>query len=357
MLAAFEESFQAGSKRVVLIGTDLPGLSAEIIESAFNELAFHEAVFGPANDGGYYLVALKAPKPGLFENMSWSTNTVLSETLERARSLGLSTALVTSLNDVDRPEDVAALGAEFWPAEGARKDIAQVSAPDRISVIIPTLNEETNLPAALDTAATGDNIEIIVVDGGSSDNTVQVARAAGFVVLETAAGRARQMNAGAREASGEILLFLHADTLLPRSWDRYVRSTSSMPGVCAGAFEFSLDSKRPGLGFIERAANFRSRSLQTPYGDQAVFMTRDTFCKIGGFAEIPIMEDLDMVRKLRRIGRIHTVPAQAITSARRWEKLGVWRTSLVNQLLLMAYFLGVSPRTLARWYSGKKGLL
>jgi uncharacterized protein len=354
MLAAFEESFQAGAKQVVLIGTDLPGLSGSIVERAFCELESHDAVFGPADDGGYYLVALKSLQPALFVNMTWSTDTVLSETLERAHSLGLSTALVKSLHDVDRPEDVAALGFELAPGEETNKESPCVLPSDRISVIIPALNEEAHLPRALEAAATGDNVEIIVVDGGSSDDTVQSAQTAGVKIIQTAAGRARQMNAGAREARGEILLFLHADTLLPRGWDRYIRRTLAMRGVCAGAFEFSLDSNRPGLRFIERAANFRSRTLQIPYGDQAIFMTRATFHEIAGFPEIAIMEDLEMVRRLRRLGRIHTVSAAVVTSARRWEKLGVWRTSLANQLLLLAYFCGISPGLLARWYSTEK---
>jgi rSAM/selenodomain-associated transferase 2 len=222
-------------------------------------------------------------------------------------------------------------------------------------VIIPTLNEEEHLPIALESAAAADNREIIVVDAGSSDKTAQSARAAGVRVIQIEAGRARQMNAGARESRGDILLFLHADTLLPWRWDQYVRGTLSMPGVRAGAFQLALDSELPGLRFIERAANFRSRGLQMPYGDQAIFMTRSTFQEIGGFAEIDIMEDLEMVRRLRRLGRVYTVPVAAVTSARRWKKLGVWRTSLVNQLLLVAYFLGVSPRVLARWYSSGTG--
>ncbi len=353
MLTAFEESFRAGAERVVLIGTDLPGLSGNIIESAFDELGRHDVVLGPTDDGGYYLIALKVPQPGLFEYMTWGTGTVLSETMERTRNLRLSTALVQPLHDVDRPEDIAALGPELTPAREKREASAQISLTERISVIVPTLNEEVHLSVALERAAAADNVELVVVDAGSSDHTAQSARERGATVLQTKAGRARQMNAGAKEARGDILLFLHADTLLPLGWDHYVRSTLKIPGVSAGAFQFALDSELPGLRFIERAANFRSRRLQMPYGDQAFFVTRHTFHEIGGFPELHLMEDLEMARRLRRLGRVYTVPVAAVTSARRWEKLGVWRTSLVNQLLLVAYFLGVSPRVLARWYSSE----
>jgi rSAM/selenodomain-associated transferase 2 len=261
---------------------------------------------------------------------------------------------VKPLHDVDRPEDVADLCLQLKHLEGTNEESPSDVPCDRISVVVPALNEERHLPGALKSAAAGENVEIIVVDGGSSDTTVKSARIAGAKGIQTEAGRARQMNAGAKEAGGEILLFLHADTLLPLGWDRYIRNTLRMRGVCAGAFEFSLDSKLPGIRFIERAANFRSRSLQIPYGDQAIFMTRSTFHTMGGFAEVPIMEDLEMVRRLRRLGRIHTVSAAVVTSARRWEKLGVWRTSLANQLLLLAYFCGISPGLLARWYSTER---
>jgi len=344
MFRAFEESLRGGFGRVVLFGTDLPGLSADIITRGLSELDRHDLVLGPARDGGYYLIGMKRPYPELFDSMEWSNAHVLSATLDRARGLGLSTTLLEPLNDLDRPEDLGRFAASQPPAAGLPES-------DLISVIVPSLNEGRNLLACLESVRSAGDVEIIVVDGGSSDDTVALAHAADVKVLVTDSGRGRQMNAGAAAASGGILLFLHADSVLPRSWNRLVRSALSEKGVSAGAFELGLNAESPAFRFIERAANFRSRTLQTPYGDQGIFLTREMFRQMGGFPEIPLMEDLELVRNLRKQGRIAIVPERISTSARRWRKLGVLRATLINQVLLAAYFLGIRPRVLSRWYN------
>jgi rSAM/selenodomain-associated transferase 2 len=162
-------------------------------------------------------------------------------------------------------------------------------------------------------------------------------------------GRAKQLNAGAEAASGDLFLFLHADTRLPEKFDASVREVLARPGIAAGAFAFRLDVSSRSLQIIERVANWRSRRLQMPYGDQAIFVRSALFQEIGGFTDIPIMEDFEFVQRLKRKGRILTLPQPAITSARRWTALGIWGTTLINELVVIAYFLGISPSRIRRF--------
>ena len=218
-----------------------------------------------------------------------------------------------------------------------------------ISIIVPTLNEEENIAGCLGSTQNASNAQRIVVDGGSRDRTVEIARACGATVITSPAGRARQMNAGAKAASGDLFIFLHADTRLPDGFDSRVREILARPGIAAGAFEFRLDMSSLGLQFIERVANWRSRRLQMPYGDQAIFVRSALFRDIGGFPDMPIMEDFEFIRRLQKRGQIHTAPYPAITSARRWRMLGLWKTTLINELVVVAYYLGFSPAWIRHW--------
>jgi len=221
--------------------------------------------------------------------------------------------------------------------------------PGSISIIIPALNEAESIGQTLDAAA-DEAAELIVVDGGSEDRTAEIARAHGATVVTSPRGRASQMNAGARIAHGEILLFLHADTLLPRGFAEASRRTLDQPGVAAGAFRLRIDGGGMRLRWVERTANWRSRSLQLPYGDQGFFLKAELFRSLGGFPELPLMEDLEMARRVRRRGRIAISPLAAVTSARRWERVGIVRATMLNQLFLLAYFLGMPPQRIAEWY-------
>jgi rSAM/selenodomain-associated transferase 2 len=227
--------------------------------------------------------------------------------------------------------------------------------PHSLSVIIPTLNEEKNIEKTITRVRSGAEVEIIVVDGGSSDNTIAKATTLDCTVIETEAGRAAQLNAGAAAATGKILLFLHADTFLPDNFAEAVYKTIHENDVAAGAFQLTIDSNRISARIITWLANWRSRLFQLPYGDQALFMTRDHFIKAGTFPEIPLMEDFELVRKLRRQGKIITLPIAVRTSDRRWSRLGFWRATLLNQIIVIAYLLGVPADTLAGWY--RKGSL
>ncbi len=220
----------------------------------------------------------------------------------------------------------------------------------RISVVIPMLNEEGGIAAALVSARSPSTLEVIAVDGGSGDASMELARGHGAAVLTAPAGRARQMNAGAAAARGDILLFLHADTRLPAAFDAHVQRILCSPGAVAGAFLLGIDSPRRSLRLVERAANWRSRKLGLPYGDQAIFLRTGLFHSLGGYAEIPIMEDFELVRRLRRQGPIGIAPVPVVTSGRRWLENGVVKTTLVHQVVVLAWLLGVDACVLSRWY-------
>lgn len=227
----------------------------------------------------------------------------------------------------------------------------------KISIIIPVLNEAATLAATLINIQSAQNVEVLVVDSGSRDGTVQLAQSLGVRVLSAPAGRAHQMNAGAKAAVGDILLFLHADTLLPAHFDAMVRMASKdNKGSAAhrtpvgGAFQLRINAPLPGLRLVETGVNWRSRWLQMPYGDQGIFLDQDVFHKIGGFPELPIMEDFELMRRLRRLGRIVIIPEPVLTSGRRWLRLGILQTTLINQIVIIAYLIGVPPQKIARWY-------
>jgi rSAM/selenodomain-associated transferase 2 len=341
MAGAFADSFREGSAATVIIGSDCPLLTPEILAAAFESLKANPVVFGPATDGGYYLIGLTRPVPELFQSVAWGTETVLAHSLGILGQIGLKPALLQPLDDLDRPEDVLA-----WK----RLVEAQDNDLSRISVIIPTLNEAAYITATLEKARKGSPHEIIVVDGGSADNTSTIAQAAGATVIQSKPGRARQMNAGAARSTGSALLFLHADTLLPENWIRVVTHTLGEPGVVAGSFGFRVAETFAGRWLVEWTTNLRSRWFQNPYGDQTQFLRRALFEELGGFADLPIMEDYELNQRLRKLGRVVTAEVAAITSGRRWKCLGVVRTTLTNKVMIAGFHLGVCPHKLARFY-------
>lgn len=227
-------------------------------------------------------------------------------------------------------------------------------ATAKISIIIPTLNEGKNIKTTLASIQGSTNVEVIVVDGGSKDNTVEIAQSSGVKVITGYQNRACQMNGGAKNAMGDILLFLHADTLLPADFDTMIRTALQQPQIVAGAFSLRINAPQAGLRLVEWGVKLRSKYLQMPYGDQGIFLTVDKFKDVGGFPELPIMEDFELIRYLKKIGKITFVPVAVITSPRRWLKKGVLQTTLINQLVIIAYFLGVSPQRLRSWYRGEK---
>ena len=216
-----------------------------------------------------------------------------------------------------------------------------------VSVVIPTLDEERLLPAAI-ASVRQDAAEVLVVDGGSTDRTRMVAAAAGARVLESPGGRGPQLDRGAREARGDWIVFLHADTRLETGWRDALLGLG--PRVVGGAFRFGLDTTRPGRRYAEWAVGLRCRLLGIPFGDQAIFCRRAVYAAAGGFPPEPLFEDLAFVRRLRRLGPTVVLAPRAVTSARRWERDGALVTTLRNNALVLLFLAGVSPRRLAAIY-------
>ena len=348
MNSAVALAFSEGAKRVVVIGTDCPGLDSSHLRQAFDQLTHHDVVIGPATDGGYYLLGMRNHLPTLFEGMAWGTETVLRQTLERAAEAGVTVGQLPILSDVDHAEDLI----QCRRIEDQFRDVLPKATPGRISIIIPTLNEAARITATLEHIRNRPNVEVIVADGGSADQTTELAGAAGATIVHCNQGRGKQLNAGAALASGEVLLFLHADTRLPDDFIDHVWQTLR-DGNSGGAFRLHIGAKGLMLRLIEFGANLRSRWCQLPYGDQAIFVKATDFFRLNGFQNWPLMEDYDFCRRVRKTGRISLASASVTTSARRWQRLGVLRTTLTNLACVVAFWLGVSPGTLAKWYRRK----
>jgi rSAM/selenodomain-associated transferase 2 len=223
-------------------------------------------------------------------------------------------------------------------------------SPLTISVIIPTLNEEQHLAATVAAARAPAIAQIVVADGGSSDGTLAVARARADTVICTARGRARQMNAGAEVATGDVLMFLHADTLLPARFDQAIVAALGDARIVGGRFDVHLAPSSPLLWLTGELMNIRSRLSRIATGDQAIFVRRETFATVGGFSPIPLMEDIAFSRAIKRYGGVACLRERVITSARRWRTDGIVRTILLMWTLRLLYFTGVSPERLHRWY-------
>ncbi|MBW1849206.1 MAG: TIGR04283 family arsenosugar biosynthesis glycosyltransferase [Deltaproteobacteria bacterium] len=333
---AILNAFESGCQRVVLIGSDIPDITETLFKQAFSILKEKDLVLGPSTDGGYWLIGLNKPAD-LFHDIEWSSSRVLEQTLRIARKQHLTYHLLDTLTDIDTENSLI----KIMPEEAHRKPY--------ISVIIPTLNESEDITIAIQSARHPD-IEVIVVDGGSTDDTIEKALKNGAQVITGPRGRARQQNFGAKRALGKVLLFLHADTTLPENYISYVFETMMDSHVTAGAFKFKTDFPHPFMKLVEVGAYIRSKYFQLPYGDQALFLRKTLFETMGGFPDTVIAEDLFFVQTLSTLGKIRFVPTPVITSGRRWRMRGPVRTWLINTIILAGCKMGVSPKKLASLY-------
>jgi rSAM/selenodomain-associated transferase 2 len=220
-----------------------------------------------------------------------------------------------------------------------------------VTVIIPTLDEEMRVGAAIDSAFEAGAAEVIVADGGSRDATVRLAREQGARVVEGETMRSRQMNRAAREASNDVLVFMHADTRLPAGACAAVERALASGAVFGGfRIQFAENSLR--LRFAAMMINLRTRLTRCPWGDQAQFVSRVAFLESGGFLEIPIMEDYEMAVRMKRRGPTVTLPQTVTTSGRRFLTRGLFRTSFTNWRIIVAWRAGSDPEKLAQIYRG-----
>ncbi|MGW0732010.1 TIGR04283 family arsenosugar biosynthesis glycosyltransferase [Streptomyces sp. NPDC002851] len=220
-----------------------------------------------------------------------------------------------------------------------------------VSIVVPVLNEEATVQAALARLCRDfPDCELVVVDGGSTDATRELAAPFGQLV-ESPRGRARQMNEGARHCTGDVLWFVHADTRIDPAALGQIRAALASPEVVGGGLTLRFDRRSPGLNYLAYTSNARARRLHHVFGDQAMFVRRSAFDALGGFPELPIMEDLEMSRRLARRGRLAVLPATSTASARRLVAHGVWRMIVFMQYLKLLHFAGVDPDRIRRRYA------
>jgi rSAM/selenodomain-associated transferase 2/rSAM/selenodomain-associated transferase 1 len=396
MERAFKEAFEAGAPKTVIVGSDCPELDLPDVLEALALLDDNPVVIGPALDGGYYLLAMASTTPrglyqALFSGIPWGTGEVMWRTVNALAEAQYDLGLLDEKADVDEEEDLihwqrTQNASSFAKTAEDREHRTQETTPGQwlaspfvpskepepdtilhrqghgeqghhapgtdtgygITIIIPTLNEEEGIGELLDSLQDQD-VEVIVADGGSTDRTVEICRQKGVKIVKSPVGRAVQMNAGADQATGNILLFLHADTTLPNDWTYRVRD-AIYRGAVAGAFLFGTDREGPAMNFIENGAHFRAIRLGIVFGDQAVFSTSTAFNLAGRYPEQAIMEDYELWKGLGKVGKRTIIPLQVTTSARKWTEGGVWRTTLVNMVVTWLYILGVGPERLARLY-------
>jgi rSAM/selenodomain-associated transferase 2 len=221
-----------------------------------------------------------------------------------------------------------------------------------LSVIVPMLNEAATIASTLHALRRGaPDAEIIVVDGGSVDASVVIAQPLCHAVISASRGRALQMNSGAHVSHGDALVFVHADTIVPTTFAADVASALSDPAVVGGRFDVKLDASALPYRIIGAMISIRSRISRTGTGDQAIFVRRDVFDRLGGFPELELCEDLEFSRRLKRAGRVACLRTRVTTSARRWSRGGVARTVVKMWMIRAMYLMGVPPARLKRMYS------
>jgi len=343
MYEAFAHVFSLGYTQAMLVGSDIPEINEHILEEAFFLLHSSDAVLSPTFDGGYYLIGFHANtlKKEAFEEMAYSTSSVFKETKKRLFPLHVKHG--KRLRDIDTLEDIKACAPHMLP-----------KLP-HISVIIPVYHEDETLLRTIETLrqnAMHNDFEMIIID------TLALTTINRLHVKDIRTGsapqrRASQMNEGARMAQGDILVFLHADTLLPNAWD--ARIEEALHVKKAGAFSLGIDDMHCALRFIETMANIRTKLTHIPYGDQAHFFQASFFKAIGGYAKIPLMEDVEMMKRIKKQGEtIALLNEKVLTSSRRWHKEGIFYTTLRNRVLSFLYWVGVKPKHLKNYYRWHK---
>jgi rSAM/selenodomain-associated transferase 2 len=342
MYVAMCAAFKQGAQRVVLIGTDIPGLSTAILAQAFDRLKHYDLVLGPSTDGGYWLVGMTRPV-NIFDGIAWSQSTVLDHTLDLARRKGVRPSQLEPLADLDTPDDLV------WNPCG---DLVNVPY---LSVIIPTFNEMEHLTSTLASAASADS-EVIVSDGGSTDRTVEIAASCGARIVSGGGARAGQLNRSAIAARGEVLLVLGADTQLPPDYVTHIFNTLMDRHTRIGAFRLATNMLAPAMRWMACLTNLHAACLRLPCCDQGLFMRKSDFHSIGGFPNVSLAEDRYLVRRMACIGGITLVPATAVTSGRQWQRQGPGRATLINTAIAMGCLADLPAHRLAplvSWLSDK----
>lgn len=341
----------------VIVGADCPALSTATLQRAHAVLREVDAVLVPAEDGGFGLIGLSRVPEGLLHGLQWSTDHALRDTVQRLTERGLTVRLLGRTFDIDTPGDLARLRRHLHenPSDCAVLRGAldpEDLAPVRLSVVVPVLNEAARIDRFLGELTALEGIdEVLVVDGGSEDDTVARAQTHPVRVLQAPRGRGPQLNAGAAAARGEVLLFVHADCTLPDDAAAQIEAALSAPGAVAGAFKLWTvpdDGPRWSAWWMH-LADLRSRYTRYPYGDQALFCRRDAFERVGGFPDQPLLEDYELSRALHRLAPLARVDRRVRASGRRFAQRPLYYCALMNSFPLL-YRAGVPAGLLATFY-------
>jgi rSAM/selenodomain-associated transferase 2 len=347
MFAAIQAALARERPKVVILGSDSPQLPPGHIRALLGSNA--DVAIGPTDDGGYYAIACRRASPGMFDGVRWSTEHAFSDTVSAVGRCGLTWEAGPSWFDVDRPEDLHRPEVRCLVAGSPRYPPRASASGVFVSIVIPALNESACISDTIRALAKLDGEkEIVVADGGSDDGTAGLASALGARVVACERGRGEQMRAAAATCRGDVLWFVHADTLPP---------ANALAAICDAFRDDTIVAGNFALKFAGNSRAARNltwiypylRILGLAYGDSGVFVRRSVYERIGGFRAYPLFEDLDLIRRVRRAGRFVRLDCELVTSARRFEDryLRSWVLWITLQVL---YWLGVPPTALARMY-------
>lgn len=353
MYRAIETVLRKGYKACVLIGTDVPEVQSKDIRQAFEILKTKDVVFGPTADGGYFLVGMKEARKEAFEKQTYGHASVLENTVHGLEKNGLTVGFGEKKHDIDTREDLNGYRARMRNQRFLQKTWTgkYLMKTTRISVIVPIYNEETTIaPLLKQLAPLKDRCEIILVDGESTDATLDHIGSE-FRVLHSEKGRAKQMNLGARESTGDILFFLHCDSELPEKWMEQIRYV--MKDYRFGCFGIAFHSKNFFMFTCRVISNHRIKDRKVVFGDQGIFVDRKLFFEVGMFPEIPLMEDYQFSLTMKERGeKIGITKKRIYTSERRFPKgtIPKLREMWKMNRLRKKYRDGVDIETIAGMY-------
>jgi uncharacterized protein len=346
------------------LGADSPGLPARLLEQAREAMREADAVMGPCEDGGFYLLGLRKCPAGLLAGIRWSEAGTFEQVRTRLKSAGMRILVLDSWFDVDLPEDLEKLRkkiiageiqADATRAALDRLSFGETAAPTlKVSVILPVLNECEWLPRTIASLESQPWVhEIIAVDACSTDGTrewlVQQKR---IIVIDSARGKGLQINAGAEKAASDILLFLHADSLLPPDAGEQIQNVLRSERVAGGCFCVRFEEMRPwALKLVSAGINLRTRWKRSATGDQGIFVRKETFAQVGGCPDWPLFEDVELVRRIKKRGEFGVVGSPLTISPRRYLEHGIFKTACLIYALRLAFWAGVSPFRLKTWFS------
>ena len=353
MYNAIRDVLDRGYDQAVLVGADIQTLSAEIINSVFEQIYDNQIAMGPTSDGGYYLIGMNKPVKEVFNLEKFSDSTVCEKTVAAAEKAGYKVARIAEQSDIDEPEDIADFRNKMRDDIKLRNSNAGKMITDslKISIIIPTYNEESTVAKMIEQIRPYQDVaEIIFVDGGSTGKTTEIIGNE-FKLIKTEKGRAIQMNSAAEVATGDVLFFLHCDCEIPADITGEIRRC--MASNQYGCFGVSFQSNNLFMHTNQALSNFRAFSRGLPFGDQGIFIDRELFFKIGKFPEIPVMEDYELSSRLLARGfKPGRTTNKIIASDRRYGKgtLNILKTEYKLWNYRRQYRKGVDLRDIARDY-------